>query len=81
MAILPTPEDTAREILAIFVEHFKSRPDNVLRANNFLAVWHNRGLAAEDFALGMDYAAEKGWVVIQPGGDSFKLTATGFAEA
>ena len=81
MATLPTPEETAREILAIFVGHFKSRPEHVLRVNNFLAVWHTRGLEAEDFKPGMEYAAAQGWVEVQPGGISFKLTSAGFAAA
>jgi hypothetical protein len=81
VATLPTPEETAREILAIFVGHFKCRPEHVLRINNFLAVWHGRGLAAEDFEPGMQYAATQGWVEVQPGGASFKLTSAGFAEA
>lgn len=81
MATLPTPEETAREILAIFVGHFNSRPDSVLRVNNFFAVWHGRGLASEDFVPGMEYAAAQGWVEVQPSGDSFKLTSTGFSAA
>ena len=81
MATLPTPEETAREILAIFVSHFKSRPEDVLRINNFLAVWLPRGLAAEDFNPGMEYAVAQGWVEVRPGGESFKLTSAGFAAA
>lgn len=84
MATLPTPEETAREILAIFVEHFKCRPEDVLLINNFLAVWPNRGLAAEDFNTGMEYAVEQGWVEAQHQQtirESFKLTSAGFAAA
>ncbi len=81
MATLPTPEETAVEILAIFVGHFKCRAGVVLRINNFLAVWHTRGLAAEDFKPGMEYAVKQGWVEVQPGGDSFILTESGFAKA
>lgn len=80
MATLPTPEETARNILAIFVEHFKCRSGQVLRINNFSAVWHKRGLAAEDFKPGMKYAVAQGWVEALPTGDAFKLTSTGFAE-
>lgn len=81
MATLPTPEETAIEILSIFVNHFKCRADHVLRINNFLAVWHSRGLVAEDFKLGMEYAVEQGWVEIQPVDSSFRLTKSGFAKA
>ncbi|SER61312.1 hypothetical protein SAMN04487958_1024 [Vreelandella subterranea] len=81
MATLPTPEETAREILEIFVGHFNSRPGHVLRINNFTAVWHSRGLASEDFKPGMEYAVAQGWVDVQSDGDAFKLTDAGFAEA
>jgi len=81
MASMPTPEETAREILAIFVGHFKCRPDHVLRINNFIAVWHQRGLEADDFKPGMTFAAQKGWVDVVSNGEAFKLTAQGFSEA
>jgi hypothetical protein len=80
MANLPTPEDTAREILAIFAEN-NSRPGTVLRTNNFNAVWHTRGLASQDFKPGMEYAVSQGWVEVLPGGASYRLTESGFAEA
>lgn len=81
MATLPTPEETAVEILDIFVNQNKCRPGDVLRTNNFNAVWHTRGLAAEDFKPGMEYAAAQGWVEIQQNSDAFKLTESGFAKA
>ena len=81
MATLPTPEQTAREILSIFAGHFKSRPGHALRINNFLAVWHSRGLQAEDFKPGMEFAEENEWIEVIDGGTSFRLTDAGFAEA
>ena len=81
MAVLPTPEEIAGEILSIFVGHFNCRPGDVLRANNFLAVWHRRGLKAEDFKPGMEVAAQRGWVEVLSRGTSFRLTADGFAAA
>jgi hypothetical protein len=81
MATLPSPEKTAREILNIFTFHFNCRPDQILRINNFLAIWHERQLDSTDFKPGMEFAAKNGWVEVQPNGDSFKLTSTGFAEA
>lgn len=81
MATLPTPEETAREILSIFVGHFNSRPGHVLRINNFLAVWHSRRLQSEDFKPGMEFAVEKEWVEVLDNGISFRLTGAGFAEA
>ena len=81
MATLPTPDQTAREILSIFVEHFKSRPGAVLRINNFLAVWQSRGFQFEDLKLGIEFAAENEWVEVIDGGISFRLTDAGFAKA
>ena len=81
MATLPSPEESAREILNIFVKHFNGRPGHVLRINNFTAVWLPRGLANEDFKPGMEYAASKQWVEVLDNGDSFRLTEAGFAEA
>ena len=81
MATLPTAEQTAREILAIFVGHFKCRPGFVLRLNNFMAIWHGRGLHAEDFKPGMEYAAQQEWIEVREDGGSFRLTEAGFAEA
>lgn len=81
MASLPSPEQTAREILEIFVGHFKRRPDDVLQVKNFISVWHARGLEAADFKPGMVFAAEQGWVEVTRQGEAFKLTSLGFSEA
>ena len=75
MAIIPTPEKTALAILDIFVNHFGCRPGNVLERRIF------NTLAAEDFAPGMEFAAQQGWIEIIRKGSSFKLTAAGFAKA
>lgn len=81
MATLPTHEEIAGEILSIFVGHFNCRPGEVLRTNNFLAVWHGRGLRAEDFKPAMELAAQRGWIEVLRGGTSFRLTKDGFAAA
>ncbi|MGE4295276.1 MAG: hypothetical protein AB7E49_06210 [Campylobacterales bacterium] len=78
MAKIPTPQETAIRILDIFVNHFNCRPDHVLRINNFIGVWHKKGLHWEDFVPGMEYAAETGLVEVLEGGVSFRLTQTGF---
>jgi pyrimidine deaminase RibD-like protein len=81
MATVPTREEIAREILAIFVDHFNRRAGEVLRVNNFLGVWDARRLRAVDFKPGMELAAERGWVEVLRGGTSFRLTSDGFAAA
>lgn len=80
MASLPTPEHTAREILAIFV-HFNNRPGDILLFQNFMNVWVIRKLRTEDFPPGMEFAAGHGWVEVLPGGAKFKLTQAGFVQA
>ena len=84
MAIIPTPEEIALAILDIFVNfvnHFELRPGDVLDIRKLKAVWFKRGLAAEDFAPGMDFAVQRDWIEVLRGGSSFKLTAAGYAKA
>ena len=81
MATIPTPEQSAREILSIFVTHANMRPGNSLQLNHFFGIWIERGLHDEDLKHGMDYAQEKGWVEIHDNGYSFRLTESGFAQA
>jgi hypothetical protein len=75
MATIPTPEETALKILDIF-KHFNCRPGNVLHRLNFFS-----RIEAEDFAPGVEFAAQQGWIEILKKGASFKLTAAGFAKA
>lgn len=81
MASIPTPEETARVILSIFVDDFQSRPDHVLQLNNFNALWLKRGLDTRDFKPGMTFAAQQGWVEVLRKGEAYKLTTLGFSEA
>lgn len=71
MATQPAPDEVAGEILSIFVGHFICRPGQVLRTNNFLAVWHGRGLKTEDFKPGMELAANEGGSTCFRGGLRF----------
>ena len=81
MATISTPEETALEILDIFVKNFKCLPGDVLQIHYFNPLWHKRGFAAEDLKPGMEFAAQQGWVEVIRGGASFMLTAAGFAKA
>lgn len=78
MAVLNTPEQNGRLILEIFVGHFKSRPGEVLRANNFMAMMEKYNLRADDLNSGLAFAAEKEWIEILENGHSFRLTEAGF---
>ena len=82
MARMPTPEESARNVLRIFVGHFSARPGWVLRSINFEAANEKRRyLHYDDMGPGMEYAVKQGWIEALPDGDSFRLTEAGFAEA
>jgi len=80
MAQLPTPDETARHILSIFVNHFKRREGDVLQMRNFLAAFSSNGLDTRDLPQGIECAVKNEWLEQTPNG-GFKLTAAGFHEA
>jgi hypothetical protein len=80
MAKLPTPEETARQILSIFVHDFKSREGDVLRVASFLAVFSEKGLDTRDLPKGIEFAVEKEWIE-QTSKGGLKLTTAGFEDA
>ena len=75
MVTISTPEETALKILDIF-KHFNCRPGNVLDRLNFFS-----RIEAEDFAPGMEFAVQQGWIQIIRKGASIMLTAAGYAKA
>lgn len=81
MATLPTPEEAAVAILAIFVQKFNLRPGDSLRVNNFYANWAYQGLAFGDLEPGLQHALTQGWIESQPDGESYKLTEAGYTRA
>jgi len=81
MATLRTPEQCAREILAIFVWPFGLLAGDLLRSNNFLTLWPQRGYRPEEFNAGVQFAIESGWLELLPGGTSYRLTKSGFGAA
>jgi hypothetical protein len=81
MATSPTPEQTARAILSIFVDHFKLSSGQSLLINNFHSVWPSCGLRFEDLESGMAFAVEKGSVALASNSASIQLTDAGFSEA
>jgi hypothetical protein len=77
MALQPTAEETARLILTVFVAEFDCRPGETLRATSFYKALSGR---KDDFAPGIDYAAEQGW--IETVSDVvFRLTEYGYTVA
>jgi hypothetical protein len=78
MATLPTEEQNGRLVLDIY-SHFHSRPGDVLRANNFIAVAARRHIRMADLQSGLNYAAKMGWVEETANG-SLRLTNNGYRQ-
>jgi hypothetical protein len=78
MATLPTPEQSARAILAIFKLH-NIRPGRVLMAGRVNMAFLTGRRTAAEYAEGLKYAEEKGWLEAGPNA-IIKLTDAGFAE-
>jgi hypothetical protein len=81
MAILPTPEQCAGAILAIFVWHFGLLAGDLLQSKSFFTLWQQRGYRSKDFKAGVQFAVERGWLESLPGGKSYRLTKSGLAAA
>ena len=81
MATQPNPEQCAGAILAIFVWHFGLLAGDVLPSNNFLTLWPQRGYRSADLTAGLQFAMESGWLELLPGGNSYRLTRSGFTAA
>jgi len=79
MATLPTPEQSARAILAIFREK-SIRPGQILMAGQVNLQFLTSGGTAEDYGAGLTYAGERNWLEAGQGGVTLVLTDAGFAE-
>src|ERR1700730_14924403 len=77
MATVPTPE-SARAILSFF-KLKDVRPNEMLMAGQVNQEFLTNGGTAADYAEGIKYAIERGW--LEPlTNNRFRLTETGFAE-
>jgi hypothetical protein len=79
MATIPTPEETARELLAIL------RDDN-LRAGQGMPLpalrsRYGNTRPAQDLEAGLRFATEQGWLKIVNSGFFVRFTEAGFNEA
>jgi hypothetical protein len=73
-------EESAREILKIFVEQNRHAGGFLQRANIDIR-WQKRGLSVAEFWQGVDYAESQGWIEVQNNKMTFCLTQKGFTEA
>jgi hypothetical protein len=78
MATPPTAEDFARAILAIFQSH-SIRAGQVLMAHQVNLQFLTDGRTAADYATGLGYALEHGWLE-DGSGNTLRLTDAGFPE-
>ena len=76
--MLQNPQENGRLVLDIYA-HFDSRPGEVLRANNLVAVAARRRIRMSDVQQGLEYAARNGWIEETENG-SLRLTERGFKE-
>jgi hypothetical protein len=79
MADAPTAESGARLILKTYLK-FNMKTGGVLRPSNFHAPFEALGLGANDFESAVIHALQQRWVE-RDTPYSYRLTATGFAQA
>ena len=79
MATPPTPETSARRIIAVMVNTFHSRAGDSLRLNSFLQPFSQEGWRMVDLDEGRRYGAACGW--LECDATSIRLTDQGFGAA
>lgn len=78
MTTTPSPEESARRILAVFKEA-AVRPGTIMTQGVFIAPFSEPPWNASDFEQGLKYAIEREW--IEPArSHGVRLTPAGFAE-
>jgi hypothetical protein len=76
---MPTPEEAARSILAVFKEARRARAKEVLMLGTVDRIFlSRRGARAVDFTLGLRHAVDMGWVELIGQGKQLRLTQSGF---
>lgn len=79
MATVPSPEDAARHIVEIFLQH-NCRAGMVLMLNSFIEPFNVAGWRSSHFNVGVKYAQQQGWVELA-GDNKIRLTEAGYAIA
>ncbi|MEJ0069572.1 MAG: hypothetical protein WDO24_13515 [Pseudomonadota bacterium] len=80
MATAPSPEDSARFILHIFVHEKQCKPGHILQQQQFIPFFVPPRRAS-DYNEGVRHAFEMGWIEHGAPAASLKLTQAGFDEA
>ncbi len=76
---LHTPEQNARLLMCIFVDHFKLLTGEALLTNKLSSVWYDKQKSEEDMVSGIEYAKKQEWIT--PLDDAFRLTEAGYESA
>jgi hypothetical protein len=79
MASLPTTEDAAKHILMTFIRS-GARAGHVLPEGRVIRAFWKAPWSEGDFAPGLDFAMQQGWIERTSHGD-YRLTEAGFAAA
>lgn len=77
MADAPTPEQSARAILAIFAQH-NVRAGEILMPGQLNSQFLMQLGSAAEYASGIRYAFDNGWLSPGPTGSTIVLTDLGF---
>lgn len=76
---LRSPEDNARLVMHIFVDHFKLLTGESLLTNKLSSVWYEQHKSQEDLVSGLAFAKNHEWITALD--EAFRLTEAGFAIA
>ncbi len=79
MATLPNPQDLARELTAVLVQHGCRQGEGMPIQSARFQFGTNR--RTEDFTAAVEQAAANGWVVLTRSGFWITLTQAGFVAA
>jgi hypothetical protein len=77
MIALSSPEESARAIIAIFKVH-GTQVGGFLMSGALAILFARAGYDTRDFADGLQYAVDRGWLELGPFG-KIRLTGRGFA--
>ena len=78
MAEVPYTDESARAILQIFADKNVRAGGGLMAGAVNMTFLNDQKYRAEDYAAGLSYAVEKGWLTIE--GTKIRLTETGFKE-
>jgi hypothetical protein len=80
MATIPTPEDGARHILAVFLRSGSARPGDVLPPARVVQAFWEPLWRQADLQPALAFATDQGWIELTSNG-GYRLTDAGFAAA